>query len=232
MSLWRLVLCEIRYRKIDFCVSATVVTLAVAFFVAVMTLLRAHEARAADLASIRHEETLALMRAVEDDYRKITLKSGYNVLILSQDQNLAEFYAQGFATKVIPETYVTRLAESPLVTVRHLMPTLSEAIAWPGREDVRVILMGVRSEISQTHLDPKAPLSQPVEPGAARLGHVIATQLGLHPGDTIDLRDHTFTVAEIQSERGNADDVTVWLHLEDAQAVLGEPGRINAIMAL
>lgn len=232
MSLWRLVFCEIRYRKIDFCVSAAVVTLAVAFFVAVMTLLRAHEAKAADLASIRHEETLALMRVVEDDYRKITLKSGYNVLILSKDQNLAEFYAQGYPTEFIPETYVNRLAESSLFTVRHLMPTLSEAMAWPEREDMRVILMGVRSEIPQAHLDPKAPLSQPVERGNARLGHVIATQLGLHPGDTIDLRGYTLTVAETQSERGNADDVTVWLHLEDAQAVLGEPGRINAIMAL
>jgi hypothetical protein len=232
MSLWHLILREIRYRKVDFWISVAAITLAVAFFVSVMTLLRAHQVRADDLASLRKEETLALLRTVEDDYRKITLKSGYNVLVLSKEQDLAKFYAQGYATKFIPETYVNRLAESPLITVRHLMPTLSQAVSWPGREDLQAIVIGVRSEVPQTHLNPKAPLWQPVEPGRARFGFLLAEQLGVRPGDSIEIMDRMLTASEIQPERGNADDITVWLHLDDAQAVLDQPGRINAIMAL
>ncbi|MCC6695432.1 MAG: FtsX-like permease family protein [Candidatus Hydrogenedentes bacterium] len=232
MSLWRLVIREIAYRKVDFGVSAAAVILAVAVFVAVMTLLRAHEARASDLASLRKDETMALMRTVQDDYRKITLKSGYNVLVLSKEQDLAQFYAQGYATEFIPESHVNQLAESPLITVRHLMPTLSGAIEWPTRRDVHAILMGVRSEVPQSHLDSKAPLSQPVEHGQVRVGFVLARQLGVREGDSLDVMGRAFTVSEIPPERGNADDITLWLHLEDAQAVLNRPGQINAIMAL
>ena len=232
MSICRLILREIAYRKVDFCVSAAAVTVAVAVFVAVMTLLRAHEARARDLASLRENETLALMRTVQDDYRKITLKSGHNVLVLSKEQSLAQFYAQGYATAFIPETHVNQLAESPLITVRHLMPTLSQAITWPGRTDIQAILMGVRSEVPQSHLNPKAPLSQPVEQGSARVGFVLAGQLGVRAGDPLGVMGRTFTVSEIPPERGNADDITLWLHLDDAQALLGKPGQITAIMAL
>ena len=232
MNLWRLILKEIVYRKVDFCLSVVAIALAVAFFVAVLTLLRAHEVRANDLASMRKDETLSLLRSVEDDYRKITLKSGYNVLILSKDQDLAQFYAQGYATELIPEAYVNRLAESPLITVRHLMPSLSQPIAWPGREDIQAILIGVRSEVPQTHLNPKAPLWQPVEPGTVRVGFVVAKELGAGAGDPITLMGRTFTVSEVQSEQGNADDITLWLYLDDAQDILEKRGRINAIMAL
>jgi ABC-type lipoprotein release transport system permease subunit len=232
MSLWRLIFREISYRKVDFCVSAAAIAVAVAISVAVMTLLRAHEARADDLASLRKDETLALMRSVEDDYRKITLKSGYNLLIVSKNQNLAQFYAQGYAKDFIPESYVSRLADSPLITVRHLMPTLSQPIAWPGQTGIQAILMGVRSEVPQSHLNTKAPLWQPVELGQARVGYVLAQQLGVRAGNSLDVMGRTFTVSEIPPERGSADDITFWLHLDDAQAVLERPGQINAIMAL
>jgi hypothetical protein len=232
MSLWRLIFREISYRKVDFCVSAAAIAVAVAISVAVMTLLRAHEARADDLASLRKDETLALMRSVEDDYLKITLKSGYNLLIVSKNQNLAQFYAQGYAKDFIPESYVSRLADSPLITVRHLMPTLSQPIAWPGQTGIQAILMGVRSEVPQSHLNTKAPLWQPVELGQARVGYVLAQQLGVRAGNSLDVMGRTFTVSEIPPERGSADDITFWLHLDDAQAVLERPGQINAIMAL
>jgi hypothetical protein len=202
------------------------------FFVAVLTLLRAHEVRADDLASVRQDETLALLRSVEDDYRKITLTGGYNLLILSDQQELAQFYKQGYATTYVPESYVNKLAESPLITVRHLMPTLSHPVAWPGHDEVQAIVMGVRSEVPQNHLNPKVPLWQPVALDHARIGYLVADHFGVKVGGSIDIKDQSFTVSEIQPERGNADDITIWLHLDNAQNLFGEPGRINAIMAL
>jgi len=36
----------------------------------------------------------------------------------------------------------------------------------------------------------------------------------------------------VRPERGNADDITAWLHLDTAQEMLGKPGQVSSIMAL
>jgi len=41
-----------------------------------------------------------------------------------------------------------------------------------------------------------------------------------------------FEVSECYTERGSQDDITAWIHLKEAQELLGKPGLINAILAL
>jgi putative ABC transport system permease protein len=41
-----------------------------------------------------------------------------------------------------------------------------------------------------------------------------------------------FVVTKVNPERGNKDDITVWISLAEAQALMGKPGQINAILAL
>ena len=36
----------------------------------------------------------------------------------------------------------------------------------------------------------------------------------------------------MQPQRGNQDDITLWINLREAQQILGKEGRINAIQAL
>jgi predicted lysophospholipase L1 biosynthesis ABC-type transport system permease subunit len=54
----------------------------------------------------------------------------------------------------------------------------------------------------------------------------------LSPGDRLVLCDRTFQVSALQPQRGNQDDITLWIPLAEAQQILKHPGQINAIMAL
>jgi ABC-type lipoprotein release transport system permease subunit len=51
-------------------------------------------------------------------------------------------------------------------------------------------------------------------------------------GDKTTLMGREFTVSRCHEQRGNKDDITAWIPLHDAQDLLGQPGRINAILAL
>jgi ABC-type antimicrobial peptide transport system permease subunit len=42
----------------------------------------------------------------------------------------------------------------------------------------------------------------------------------------------TYKIFECYNERGNQDDITVWIHLREAQKLINRPGSINAILAL
>jgi predicted lysophospholipase L1 biosynthesis ABC-type transport system permease subunit len=51
-------------------------------------------------------------------------------------------------------------------------------------------------------------------------------------GDELRLLGREFTVHACQEERGTKDDVSAWIPLDEAQALLGKKGQVNAIMAL
>jgi ABC-type lipoprotein release transport system permease subunit len=232
MSVWRLVGREISYRKVDFALGALAVFVAVGCLVAVMTLLRAHGSRVAEMNAEQAAETTAMMALNEDEYRKIMKEMGYNILILSRDQDLAEFYAKGFASKPMPEEFVSRLTNSSLLTVQHLLPTLYAQMAWPEQNGFPIVLIGVRGEVLHLHSNKGEPMLEPVERGAMRIGHQIQARLGLKVGDTVTLLGRAFQVAEVQDERGNTDDISVWIHLSEAQELLHQPQQVSAILAL
>ena len=56
--------------------------------------------------------------------------------------------------------------------------------------------------------------------------------MGIKVNDRIQLMGKTFTVHNCYEERGNKDDITAWIHLREAQELLGRMGQINAILAL
>jgi ABC-type lipoprotein release transport system permease subunit len=41
-----------------------------------------------------------------------------------------------------------------------------------------------------------------------------------------------FTISKLMPEKGNADDITLWINLREAQELLQKEGKINAILAL
>jgi ABC-type lipoprotein release transport system permease subunit len=64
------------------------------------------------------------------------------------------------------------------------------------------------------------------------LGRELARNLALNAGDKIKFMGRGFAVAKVNDERGNKDDITVWISLPEAQELLGKPGLINGILAL
>ena len=232
MNVWRLVWREIGYRKVDFLLGVAAVLVAVGCLVGVMTLLRAHGGRVAELNAQKQQETAEMMAVAQDDYRKMMKTMGYNVVILSSDEDLSEFWTNGFAQKLMPEELVGRLCKSEIATIQHVLPQLYEKVAWPERDNCPVILIGVRGEVPHKHSNMKEPMLDPVEPGKLRVGYALARKLGIKAGDNATLLGAAFTVSEVHEERGNADDVSVWMHMTQAQELLKKPGQINAILAL
>lgn len=230
MNLPRLILREIAYRKLNFALGVVSVAVAVACLVAELTILRQHDQRTEQIIAAKQAEMQQRLAGLEDDYRKITLKMGFNILILPKEQNLADLYADDFAAKTMPEEYATRLAKSRVATINHILPSLQQKVKWPEKERT-ILLMGVRGEVYLQSAKQK-PLLQPVAAGTMLLGHELARNLQLKAGDETTLLGRPFKVAQVNPERGNKDDITVWIDLAEAQALLGKPGQINAILAL
>lgn len=221
MKVLSLVFREIRHRPLGFLLSLLAVIVPVAGSVGVMTLTRAHQLRSD-----------TRVKTLDDEIRKITKNMGFNIMILPDEQNLADFHAEDFADKTMPVEFVTRLAESPdVVTINHLRPALIRKVDWPEK-DRQVLLWGVSGVVPFAHRDPKKPLSQPVPPGTMNVGHVLARELRLSKGDEVALQGRTFQVGEIYPQRGSKDDITVWIDLAAAQELLELPDRISLIQAL
>ena len=156
---------------------------------------------------------------------------GFNIYIYPEGQDISEVYDKGFASKTMPESYVTTLANSNIVTVNHLLPTLTRKLVWPEYKRT-IVLTGIRGEEPLAHRDPKKPLQFPVKPGTITLGYELHNSLDLKVGDTVSVMGTSFIVAECHSERGSVKDITINMNLLECQQLLGEEGRINAILAL
>ena len=231
MKLRRLILREMSHRRLNVLLSVVGVLVAVGGVVGSSALLGLHDARTEDLVARKQRDTEQQVAEMEDQYRKITLKMGFNVLILPKDINLDDFHAENFAAHHLPENYADRLATSGVVTVQHLLPILQEKIKWTERQRT-ALLVGTRGEVAVPGADSKKPLIQPVTPGNVIVGFELHNSLGIKPGDTLRLLGRDFHVQACPPERGTKDDITIWAHLKDAQELLGRQGRISSIMAL
>lgn len=231
MNLKKLIIKEIFYRKINFILSCFAATAAITVIISSFSLLQIHDFKTRELLNQKVSETEKRVKELDDDIRKITKKMGFNVLILPKDQNLDDFYSNNYASEFMPEDYVNKLANSRIVTIRHLLPTLEQKVEWPEKKRT-VIMIGIRGEVPIIHLDPLKPIVSAVKPGTVVLGSNLQEKLNLAQGDKILFKGQEFKVAEIHSERGNKDDITIWMDLAQAQQILGKEGKINGIMAL
>jgi len=232
MTLWHLVTREILHQKLNFALGICSVIVAAGILVAELTLLDAHDERTGQILVEKEARTAEEMARMEDDYRKIMKKLGFNLLILPAEQSLENYYATGYVTEHMPEEYVHRLAGSGLMTIRHLLPSIEQKITWPEQKGRSIILVGTRGEVPVTHLAPKEPMLLAVNPGEIKLGYQLATSLGLKVGDRVRLFRESFRISEIHDERGTKDDITIWIDLAKAQEMFGLQGKINAILAL
>ncbi len=231
MSVFRLILREVVHRRTNFLLVLAADTIAVACLIGAMTLLSADDIRTTEILQQRQEEVDAAGKALEDEIRKSMTKLGFNILILPGNQDLHEFHTRGTLSETMPEEFVNRLAESSIVTVNHLLPQVTSHVEWPERE-VEVILVGTRGEVPIMHRDPKKPLLEQVPPGQMVVGFEVQKKLNLSKGDEVTFRGKKYTISETHAQRGTSDDSTVWVHLTEAQELLGMQNLINAILAL
>jgi ABC-type lipoprotein release transport system permease subunit len=231
MKLGRLVTREILHRKVNFILAVVGVALAVTCVLATLAAMRSYDLDSDKIIAAMESDTQAEMRKLEDDIRKTMKGLGFNIYIFPKDQDMGEVYDQGFASKTMPEEYATTLANSKIVTVNHLLPSLTQKLEWPEKKRT-VILIGVRGEVPLAHRDPKSPLIDPVDKGELVLGYELHRSLGIKEGDTVSFKGRNFKVGKTHPERGTKDDITMWMNLTECQELLDKKGRINAIQAL
>lgn len=231
MSVWTLIFREIGHRKGHFLLSLVAVAAAVASLVGAVTLLEAHRHRTERLLAGMRADVEAKAAETNDEIRKITKGLGFNILILPKDQNLHEIYDKGFAEKTMPEAYVQQLTGSDIAVINHVLPSLIRKIEWPEQRR-SILLVGTRGEVKVKNLAEKEPILEAVPKGKAVLGYELHDQLQLDPGRTIQLMGRTFEVQKCIPKRGSQDDISIWINLSEAQELLKEQGRINAIYAL
>lgn len=242
MTIGRLIFREIAHRKVSFLVGLLAVVLAVATLIGAQAItqgdaletsrLLAEKQQQVESALADKREAVARAGAeLEDAIRKQMLGLGFNVLILPEDQNLSELHLSGGLSATMPESYVDKLAGSDIVTVNHLLPSVTRRIAWPEQER-DVILVGTRGEVPIMHRGLKKPMLEAVAHGKIVVGYDIHKDLGLAEGDALTLMGREFTVSTLHPQRGSEDDVTVWIDLEQAQQMLGLENLIHAILAL
>ena len=126
MNLWRVMAGEIGYRKLSFALGCVSAAVAVCAITASIALLRGHDLRTEKLIEIKEAKTRAEMAKMEDDYRVIMKRMGYNVMILHRDQDVAELHALGYPSVTMPAAYAERLAVAALPTLNHLLPVLQK----------------------------------------------------------------------------------------------------------
>jgi putative ABC transport system permease protein len=232
MNLLHLVTQEILHRKLTFLLGLAAVAVASGVLVAEMTLLHAYDLRTRAILAEKEALVAGDMRRMEDDYRKIMKELGYNLLVLPKGQKLDNFYDAGYASKTMPEIYVKRLADSNMMTIRHLLPSLEQKIRWPEQGGRTIVLVGVRGEMPYMHKNETEPMLLPVSRGEIVLGFELWSSLGISAGDKLTLKGKKFTVSLCNPQRGTKDDITAWIDLGTAQEMLGKPGLINAMLAL
>lgn len=206
MSMLRLILKEIVHRKGNAALSLVGVIVSVALCVAVVLLEEASQ-----------RETRRVMRDI-----------GFNLRIVPKQANPDEIYFSGYSDATMPEASIHQLVDAGSVAYNHLVALLTQRIVLDEGE---ALLVG----ISGTLFPPgkkKPPMVQPVKKGTVELGSAIAKKLAKERGDSLQIRDFFYNVASVRPEKGNRDDITIYMALADAQKALDENGRISEIQAI
>jgi putative ABC transport system permease protein len=189
-----------------------------------------------------------LFAAAEDASRRRGKTMGFNMVYLPRGTSRHHYGVQGCSDKTMPEEYFKKLVNSGQIDADHLSARLERRVEWQGRS---ILLTGTGATVVRGG---KAPLgfAKDIEPGTVVLGHEVAALLSadrgaqvfdawgrLRLGDdnkpiraTVTLLGRELVAVSRQAKANPRDDIRVFMNLADAQQLLGEPGRINAIEAL
>ena len=167
--------------------------------------------------------------ALQRETTRVMHNLGFNLLILAEDTDMLQFWSEDFAREEMPERHVHRLADSDIMTVRHLAARLAKKTEWHGRE---VLLTGILPAVPIAHRTEKPPRELTIPPGAADVGFELAQSMNIKVGDTIAFGHKQLVVQRCLEETGSQDDIRIYAHLHEVQALLGKAGRINEIHVL
>ena len=166
-----------------------------------------------------------------DATRVLMKEMGFNLQVIPATADRARYQALDYEGVDMPETYVEKLSGSPFIMAQHFVGKLQHTTEVDG---YKIVLTGVLGQTIRTGTvkDPM-PTSYVVPRGEAFMGAAAARSLKKNVGERIVILGREFTLTRVLPEYGAIpEDIRVFVHLRDAQELLGKPDRINAIDAL
>ena len=123
MNAWHVATREIIRRPIPFLAGVLAVIVAAVVLIGQTASLAEYDQKTDTLLEQKRIETQTRVDALraevgarvaklDDDMRRITKGLGFNVYILPKDVDMTDYLSDGFASKFMPEAYVTTLANS------------------------------------------------------------------------------------------------------------------------
>ncbi len=158
----------------------------------------------------------------------IMKRLGHNLLILPRDGDPLDTHLCTDAQRPFPDDVTRQMARQRQMPSRYYVSVLQTRIDERGQA---LLLTGIEPVARADETAEKQNLIAPLAPGHARLGSAAARALGAVAGTTVAVAARGFQVDETLPPEGTLDDYRVYIPLADAQALLGRPGQINAIMA-
>jgi len=225
------VLREMLHRPLGWVLGTLAVAAAVACVLLVSGLLRGHDAETRTLVLQLEGRASERMKALNNEARIFSKNLGFNILLLPAEQDLGRFWANNQSDVFFDQSVAEQLAAAQLDNLNHLLPVLRHRIEWPIY-DGDVVLVGIRGEIYIKNPLKQKPMEQAIEPGRMLPGSTVAERLGLQAGDRVELAGKAFQVERVLEKKGNQDDISILMNLDDVQAIVERPGQISGIMAL
>lgn len=169
-----------------------------------------------------------LAEAHQRETRRVTRDLGFNLRVVPRAASVSDILAGGIPDGTLPESALEALVSSPDISFNHLVAMLHREVTVDGED---VILTGLSDEVYPPGRR-KPPMVRSIRPGGSHVGAHVAARAGLETGGTVRLLDRTFRVDGVLAATGGADDIRILVRLDEAQELLGLPGRVSEVQAL
>lgn len=203
--LFRLVICELRYRP----------------WTAALTVSITASAVVAVLFFVGLSETLAKRTRI------IQRDMGLNVRFIPEGNRPDRYWLRGYAEGSIDQALVDGLSNQDVAN--RLVPMLQRAIPIGEGE---AILTGIGEERFANGRAMKPVFGGIATGETVVLGSAAAEMARVTEGDAIAILGREFRVARVLAAEGSSDDLRVHAELPIVQSLLGMPGKLNEIRAL
>lgn len=158
----------------------------------------------------------------------IVKRLGHNLIILPDSTNPLDVYWCTDKQTVFSEDIAVRLAGHDELASRYFVSVLQTRLTRNGKT---FLLTGIGIVQRSDETAEKGNMIRAVQKGEVRLGAMAAKQLGRMIGDTIQIEGSSYKVESVVKERGDEDDLRIFLPLAKLQSMLGQEGRIHYILA-
>jgi hypothetical protein len=230
MNSFTLIIKEMGHRAGNAVLSLMAVTVAVGFAVLFFSASEGAQRESAQIMGNMNTTADEISKSTQKKTKRIQRDLGQNLRIVSKKTDLAHFWDEGFSREFFPETWIQQFTNvTEEINYSHLSAVLKWKIKW--REGPAMIYGLAPREVAPPGRK-KPIMITPVKQGTVLLGRTLAEVHKVKRDDAVTVKDGQFMVARVLSEKGSAAEIRMYMHLADAQALLGKEGFINEIQAL